>query len=177
MTDEDRLPDPAPGASRLPPGSAVLLRHYRSPERERIGEALAGVCRSRRLGLIVAADADLARGLNARGLHIPSWFAGAAGREVWKWRRRPGRYVTAAAHDRREMARALALGVDALIVSPVFPTESHPAASPLGTHRLAKLIASATVPVYGLGGITASNAARLGPTGAAGISGIGGILA
>ena len=185
MTDEARLPDPAVvlsrGASRLPPGSAVLLRHSRSPERERIGEALAGVCRSRRLGLIVAADADLARGLNARGLHIPSWFAatdaGAAGREVWKWRRRPGRYVTAAAHDRREMARALALGVDALIVSPVFPTESHPAASPLGTHRLAKLIASATVPVYGLGGITASNAARLGPTGAAGISGIGGILA
>ena len=185
MTDEDRLPDPlaclSHGASRLPPGSAVLLRHYGSPARERIGEALAGVCRSRRLGLIVAADGGLARRLGARGLHIPSWFAAKNGdlarREVWNWRRRPGRYVTAAAHDRREMGRALALGADALIVSPVFATKSHPAARPLGPHRLAMLTASATVPVYALGGITDSNSARLGPSGAAGIAGIGGILA
>ncbi len=185
MTDEARLPDPVPGAAGLPTGSAVLLRHYGSPERERIGEALAGICRSRRLDLIVAADARLARQLNARGLHIPSWLAGGDGalarREVWKWRRRPGRpefrrYVTAAVHDRREMARALALGADALIAAPVFATESHPAARPLGTLRLAGLTAAAPVPVYALGGITASNAARLVPAGAAGIAGIGGIV-
>ena len=180
MTDGERLPDPVAGASRLPPGSAVLLRHYGSPEREPVGEALAGLCRSRRLGLIVAAEAGLARRLNARGLHIPSWLAaadcGLARREVWKWRQRPGRYVTAAAHDRREMERALSLGADALIVSPVFATESHPASRPLGPHRLAELTASAPVPVYALGGITASNAARLGAAGAAGIAGIGGIL-
>ena len=184
MTDEERLPDPVAGASRLPPGSAVLLRHYGSPEREPIGEALAGIRRSRRLDLIVAAEAglagDLAWRLNARGLHIPSWFAaadcGLARREVWKWRQRPGRYVTAAAHDRREMERALSLGADALIVSPVFATESHPASRPLGPHGLAELIGAAPVPVYALGGITASNVARLGPVRAAGIAGIGGIL-
>ncbi len=180
MTDEERLPDPMPGASGLPPGSAVLLRHYGSPERDRMGEALAGVCRSRRLDLIVAADGDLARGLGARGLHIPSWLAAGDGalarREVWKWRRRPGRYVTASVHDRREMERALALSADALIVSPVFATESHPAARPLGPRRLAGLVASAAVPVYALGGITAANAARLAPAGAAGIAGIGGIV-
>ncbi len=182
MTDEERLPDPLPAAARLPPGSAVLLRHYGSPARELIGEALAGICRSRGLDLIVAMDGnragDLARQLNARGLHIPSWLAAGdsalARREVWKWRRRPGRYVTAAAHDRREMERALALGADALIAAPVFATESHPAARPLGTLRLAAL-AAAPVPVYALGGITASNAARLGAAGAAGIAGIGGI--
>ena len=185
MTDEERLPDPlaclSHGASRLPPGSAVLLRHYGSPGRARLGEALAGLCRSRRLDLIVAADGDLARRLGAQGLHIPSWLAAGDGdrarREAWKWRQRPGRYVTAAAHGRREMERALALGADALIVAPVFATESHPAARPLGVHRLAGLSAAAPVPVYALGGITAANAARLGPTGAAGIAGIGGILA
>ncbi len=184
MTDEDRLPDPvavlAHGASGLPPGSAVLLRHYGSPERARIGEALAGVCRSRGLGLIVAADARLAGRLGARGLHIPSWLAardsGLARRGVRQWRRRPGRYVTAAAHDRREMARALALGADALIAAPVFATESHPGVRPLGALRLAALAAAAPVPVYALGGITASNAARLAPAGAAGIAGIGGVV-
>ena len=181
MTDEERLADPLPAASRLPAGSAVLLRHYGSPARERIGEALAGVCRSRRLDLIVAGDADLARRLGAAGLHIPSWLAAGesdrARREAWKWRRRPGRYVTAAVHNRRETARALALGADALIAATVFATASHPAARPLGTLRLAGLIAAAAVPVYGLGGITAANAARLGPTGAAGIAGIGGVVA
>jgi len=177
MTDEERLADPLPAAARLPAGSAVLLRHYRSPERERIGEALAGVCRSRRLDLIVAADADLARRLGAAGLHIPSWFAGEARREAWQWRRRPGRYVTAAVHGRREMEHARALGADALIAATVFATASHPAARPLGPLRLAGLAASAAVPVYGLGGITAANAARLGPAGAAGIAGIGGIAA
>jgi len=74
------------------------------------------------------------------------------------------------------MARALALGADALIVSSVFATESHPAARTLGPHRLAMLTASATVPVYALGGITTSNATRLGPSGAVDIAGIGGIL-
>ena len=185
MTDEARLPDPVPGALGLPTGSAVLLRHYGSPERDRIGEALAGVCRSRRLDLIVAADIGLARRLGARGLHIPSWLAARdsalARRAAWQWRQRPGRpefprYVTAAVHDRRETARALSLGADALIAATVFATESHPAARPLGVHRLAGLVKSATVSVYGLGGITAANAARLGPAGAAGIAGIGGIV-
>ncbi|MDE0539548.1 MAG: thiamine phosphate synthase [Rhodospirillales bacterium] len=181
MTDAGRLPDPLEGAAGLPAGAAVLLRHYGSPARARMGEALAEVCRSRRLDLIVAGDGDLARRLGAQGLHVPSWFAARdsdlARREVWQWRRRPGRYVTAAVHGRREMERALALGADALIVAPVFATESHPAARPLGIHRLAGLVKSATAPVYALGGISAANAARLGPTGAAGIAGIGGILA
>ena len=75
------------------------------------------------------------------------------------------------------MERALALGADALIVAPVFATESHPGVRPLGVHRLAALSAAAPAPVYALGGITAANAARLGPSGAAGIAGIGGILA
>ncbi len=145
-----------------------------------MGEALAGICRSRRLGLIVAADIGLARRLGARGLHIPSWLAAGdsalARREVWEWRRRPGRYVTAAAHDRREMERALALGADALIAAPVFATESHPAARPLGPQRLAALAAAAPVPVYALGGINASNGARLSAAGAAGIAGIGGVV-
>ncbi|MBE0530944.1 MAG: hypothetical protein IH626_08955, partial [Rhodospirillales bacterium] len=32
VTDEARLPDPAAAIRRLPPGAAVILRHYGAPD-------------------------------------------------------------------------------------------------------------------------------------------------
>ncbi len=71
------------------------------------------------------------------------------------------------------MARAHQL--DALFLSPVFPTQSHPRAPSLSPARAAFIAAASPLPVYALGGVTARNAALLAP-GFSGIAAIGALL-
>ena len=56
---------------------------------------------------------------------------------------------------------------DALVLSPVFATRSHPGAPPLGPLRFRLLARQARVPVIALGGMTARRAAALGAAWAA----------
>ena len=86
------------------------------------------------------------------------------------------RLVTAAAHDGAAVRRAVRAGVDAVLLSPVFATASHPGAPTLGAGRFAALARTAAVPVYALGGIDPGSVRRLGGTGAAGIAAIGALL-
>jgi thiamine-phosphate pyrophosphorylase len=60
----------------------------------------------------------------------------------------------ATVHSLRELAIAHRTGADALLVSPVFPTASHPGAQTLGAVGLKLLSARARVPVIALGGMT-----------------------
>lgn len=80
--------------------------------------------------------------------------------------------VTAAAHNAVEIDQANRLGVDALVVSPVLPTRSHPDAEPLGWTAFADLAARAQMPVYGLGGLTTSDTAQVRQSGGQGIAAI-----
>jgi thiamine-phosphate pyrophosphorylase len=60
------------------------------------------------------------------------------------------------------IAHAMRLGVDAVIVSAVFPSASPSARKPIGALRFRILARSAGLPTYALGGITADNAGRVG---------------
>ncbi|WP_343898124.1 thiamine phosphate synthase, partial [Craurococcus roseus] len=84
--------------------------------------------------------------------------------------------LTAAAHGRQGVARARRLRADAVVLSPVFPTASHPGAAALGPLRWAALARGAgrRLPVVALGGLRAGNARRL-PARAAGLAAIGGL--
>src|SRR5438477_5113612 len=65
FTDAERLPDPLSAAARLPKGlCGIVLRHDGVPGREALARALARICRSRRLVLVVAGDARLAARLH-----------------------------------------------------------------------------------------------------------------
>lgn len=133
------------------------------------GHALARVCRTRGLTLLVGADAGLAVRLRADGVHLPERLAGRRGR-VNALR---GRFlVTAAAHSLPAALRARRSGVQALVVSPVFESDSPSAGRPMGPRALATLIRWAAAPVYALGGVDASNVRRLGMTGAVGIAAV-----
>lgn len=172
MTDDRRLPDPLPVLSGLPRGSAVLLRHYGVAGRDELAARLAAACRSRGLRLLVGADARLAAAVGADGVHWPEALAGRVPRP-WRCWRRAGWLVTAAAHSYPAVLRARAWGADAVLVSPVFATASHPDAPPLGHVRLAAWAAAAPVPLYALGGVTPDTAARVIAGGAHGLAGIG----
>jgi len=81
-------------------------------------------------------------------------------------------WVTAAVHDARQLERANRLAVDAIVVSPVRPTRSHPDAEPLGWAGFAELAARAQMPVYALGGLTSADLARVVDAGGHGIAAI-----
>lgn len=132
FTDATRLPDPLPAVARLPAGLAgVVFRHDGAPGRAALGQALARLCRKRRLALVVAGDARLAAALGA-GLHLRGGrFPGRA---------RPGRGLrTASAHSVVELRRAAAAGADLAFLSPAFPTQSHAGAPALGPLRWAAI--------------------------------------
>ena len=170
MTDRERLPDPMAAVSALPRGSAVILRHYGAADREAMARRLAVLCRRHGIRLLVGADPRLAVAVGAGGVHWPEAMA----RRGLARGRRPGWLVTAAAHSPAALLGAARAGADAVLVSPVFATQSHPGAPPLGALRFAILCRSSPVPVYALGGVTAANARRLVLAGAAGLAGIGG---
>jgi len=172
VTDEARLHDPCPAARALPRGSAVLFRHYGHPERAALARRLAVLCRRRGLKLIVAGDWRLAYAVGAHGVHLPEQLVPRRGRI----RRRKRRWlVTAAAHGAAAIGCARRAGADAVLLSPVFPTRSHPGAPGLGVVRFAGLVHHGPLPVYALGGVNEKTARRLIGSGAIGIAAIGGL--
>jgi thiamine-phosphate pyrophosphorylase len=173
VTDEQRLPDPLPAATRLPPGSLVILRHYTDPERDRLAERLAALCRSRRLRLLIAGDWRLARTVGA-GLHLAEGLLPAMPVAARLHRRQSGQLLTVAAHGRNGLARAAQAGADAALLSPVFPTRSHPGQAGLGRCAFRRLVHQARLPVYALGGVTVATVLGLVRSKAQGVAAIGG---
>lgn len=164
LTDDARLPGAAAAAQALPQGSLVIVRSRDARRRAALALQLRTIAWARGLILLVADDPDLARAIGANGIHLPQ----ARAREAAHWRaRHPSWLITVAAHSLGAVLTASQ--ADAVLLSPVFPTESHKGARALSAAR-GRLIARAVpVPVFALGGVTAANAAQL--------SGFGGIAA
>jgi len=169
MTDIARQPDPVAAAWLLPRGAAVILRDAGHPARLELGLALAQVARRRGLLLLVSGDADLAMRLKAQGLHLPE---AEAARAPSLRRRHPRWLITGAAHSRAGINKAHRLGLDAVLLSPVFATDSHPGGDFLGPLRFTALARGSAIAVLALGGIDAATVRRL-PTGMAGLAAIG----
>ena len=127
---------------KLPRGSGLVFRHYHLSESQRRArfDQVARLARAR--GHVVALagskaqarrwGADLAYG--PRGDLVP-------------------------VHNLHELARARR--AQALLLSPVYPTRSHPDAPHLGPLRFRLLAARAQLPVIALGGMNARSAQRL----------------
>jgi thiamine-phosphate pyrophosphorylase len=165
FTDARRMPDPLPAIRLLPRGlCGVVFRHDGVPGRERLGAAVAALCRQRGLALAVAGDARLAFRLRA-GPHLRA-AGGGGGRS-----RRQPRLATASAHGVADVRLARRRGAAAVFVSPVFPTPSHPGAKGLGVIRFAALCRRHPC-VLALGGVDGASARRL-PRHCAGAGAIG----
>lgn len=152
MTD-DRAADWVGAARRLPIGAIVVVRARDATRRGALAQDLCGLAT-----LLIADDPALAQSVGSQGLHLPERRM----KEAPHWRaRHPGWIITSSAHSLRALMGAKAL--DAVFLSPVFATTSHPGTKPLTPVRAAFIAALAPVPVYALGGITPHNAALLAP--------------
>lgn len=173
LSDAQRLPDPRAALSRLPPGAGFIFRHYETPGREAQARALRQLCRQRRIKFLLAGDWRMALRLRADGVHLPEYLAhrAAAIRAV-----NPNAIITAAAHGEAAMHRARRHGANAIFLSPLFATQSHPTARPLGVVRFARLAQQSRIPVIALGGINAANTRRLKGTRTAGVAGVSAIF-
>ncbi len=141
------------GEFREPVG--FVYRHYHLPPAQRLArfERLARIAR-RKGHLVILSDSALtAREWGADGVY-------GAPLSIYPTR---GDIVTiATVHDMREMAQANRIGADAIMLSPVFPTRSHPGGRVLGPARFRTLASHAKMPVIALGGMNAEEARRLG---------------
>ena len=118
---------------------------------------------------VLADDRRLAAHIGATGLHLSE----TAIRRSWMTRLGASTLQTAAAHGEVALWRAERRGADAALLSPVFPTASHPGGRALGPWRFARLVRGAKLPVYALGGIDRRTVRRLAASGACGVAAIG----
>jgi thiamine-phosphate pyrophosphorylase len=173
FTDPQRTPDPARAIGALPRGAGVVYRAFGAGDAVKRGLPLRRLARARGVLFLVGADEALAAALDADGLHLPERLAGRA-RRIRD--RRRSWLITAAAHGRKALWRAAALGVDAAVLSPVFPSRSPSAGAALGPVRAAAWLRTVPLPAYALGGVTAATAPRLGRSGVCGIAAVEALL-
>lgn len=147
---------------RLPRGSGLVFRHYHLPPEARAVRfrALLRLCRLRGLVAVWAGTAREARARGAAGFYGAPRAIGAGPRGL----------RLATAHSLREIG--MAGRADALLLSPVFPTRSHPGAANLGPVRFLLLARQSRQPVIALGGVTEAKARRLPGHGWAAIDGL-----
>lgn len=170
VSDPARLPDPVAAAARLPRGAGVLARGVAPAALA----ALAGLCRRRGLVLLVGGDGRAALRAGA-GLHVAD-RAATRGLLAFLRARRPGALLSVAVHGRAGIARGRRLRADLALLSPAFPTASHPGAPALGPLRWAGLAARLGRPAVALGGVapaTAGRLARAGRGAAKGLAAVG----
>lgn len=75
-------------------------------------------------------------------------------------------------HNESELQYAKHIGADFVTLSPVLPTQSHPEAKALGWEQFKALAIRASLPVYGLGGLSEVHQGMLKESGSQGLAGI-----
>jgi thiamine-phosphate pyrophosphorylase len=163
-------------AGALPPGALCVqlrdkVRHLVSLRLFAL--RLRSVTRASGASLVINGNARLARDVGADGVHLGEGVGSVAevratcGIGVW---------VSVAAHSDDAVRLALASGADAVLVSPVFPTQPPSPNTPwkrargVGALRSARTIAGNRMAVYALGGVTAERALGCVQAGAFGIA-------
>ncbi|MBO81115.1 thiamine phosphate synthase [Citromicrobium bathyomarinum] len=150
--------------TRLPDGSGFVFRHYHLPQDKRRVrfEMLRSICRSMNHCTILSGPAETARRWGADGVYgAPTALDDAA-----------DMLRIATAHDEAEIAAAERIGADAVMLSPVYATRSHPGGAALGPERFRTLAGPTCLPVIALGGMTPERARALGISRWAAIDGL-----
>lgn len=148
----------------------VQLRLPRWPRGDLAQAARAAreLCATHAARLLLNGDYRLAMVLGTDGAHLPARIA----RDLAERPIPPDRWLGVSCHDAAELLHAVRIGADFATLSPVFPTPTHPQATPLGWDGFADLVAHCPIPVYALGGVEAEDIDAAQMAGAQGIAGI-----
>ncbi len=128
----------------------IQVREKNLPAVERRSFACRVVKLARAYGakVLVNGDEDLARDVDADGVHLTS-------HQLMHCDVRPEfALVGASTHSRAEIERAAELKLDLVVLGAVKATLSHPGEMPLGWERFSGLVRDAPLPVYALGGLS-----------------------
>lgn len=156
--------------------TVVQLRAKQATTREiiQLGHALRRITRNSEIPLIVNDRVDIALALDADGAHVgqedlPVPLArGVMG---------PDRILGVSAGTTEEAHQAEEDGADYLGVGDVYGTPSKPDAGvPIGLQGLREIAEAVSIPVVGIGGITADKAAAVIEAGAAGVAVISAVI-
>ncbi len=170
LTDEDRRATALDQIARVPAGGMLLIRRRHQAAAFNDAAEIAATATERGIMISVSLSTP-PKSLPVDGVHIPE-------HALKNWRhadlvRLSPSFVSASAHDWTGIRKAAAVGVDAILVSAVFATKSHPNRSALGLYRFAALMQASPIPVYALGGMTYDRSRRTAAVGAVGFAGIG----
>lgn len=169
FTDAARVQSPEAVAERLPRGAGIVFRAFGAGEAIQQGLRLRAIADTRGLLLLAGAEAELAEAIRADGLHVPERMAD----QIPRLREgRPAWLITTAAHGQPAVSAAEQAGADAVVVSPVFPSNSPSAGVPLGIDGLRVLVSATALPVYALGGVRAKTVSQLTGSGIVGLAAV-----
>ncbi|MBF0368336.1 MAG: thiamine phosphate synthase [Magnetococcales bacterium] len=177
ITDRDVCPDLTAGITSAIRGGGrhILLREkgLTGAPLLTLAEALRRLTRQQGAQLLIHDRVDVALAVEAEGVHLPeSGLPTHIARKLLGKEKIVGR----SCHDLEGACHALVEGADYVTLSPLFPTHSHPHATPLGITEFTQLRTQIPGPVLALGGITPENAAQVPATGADGVALIRGVL-
>lgn len=157
--------------------TAIQLRWKIGPlsEAAKVGRELREMCRATGVLFVVNDRVDLALALGADAVHLGDEdLPLAAARRIVGDDMVVG-YSPATLLDAIQAPR---LGADYVGVGPVYRTSTKPdAGEAVGVHRIEEVARSLSIPVVGIGGITADNAAPVIKAGAAGVAVISAVVA
>ncbi len=128
-----------------------------------LAKRLSGRCQKAGALFIVNDRADLALSVDASGLHVGQEdLPAAAARRLL----RPSMILGVSTHNPEQARRALADGADYVAVGSIFPTGTKAGFQLVGPELVRELRPEIPVPLVGIGGINADNAAEVVAAGA-----------
>jgi len=110
--------------------------------------------------LIIHSQADIAKAVNADGVHLASSNISEIP-AIRDWLDMPNMTLSTSCHNLKELRASHQSGADFAMLSPVFPTQSHPDAPALGIDAFKEIAEASLLPIIALGGIDAENRSQL----------------
>ncbi|MDQ6955973.1 MAG: thiamine phosphate synthase [Mariprofundaceae bacterium] len=110
--------------------------------------------------LIIHSQADIAKAVNADGIHLASKDISEIP-AMRGWLDMPNMSLSTSCHSLEELQKSYEYSADFAMLSPVFPTQSHPGSPALGIDTFKQIAEASPLPIIALGGIHANNRKQL----------------